>query len=523
MGEGEGRAGGTGGWLFEPTFNRAIKLRQADPRITSDAGALLLREADHRLGLTADLAAQLTDDRNPQRIRYEPVELLRQHLYALALGYAHQDDQDALAHDAAMKLAVWDRPGRRGLRERLASQPSDWRLIERLTSPSNRRALRAALSEWVARHQRAAGAGRKVTHGTLDIDPFPIEVHGRQPGGAYHGYYRQTMYHPLVASFSAGGDYDSPRLGEGFVHALLRRGNSSSAEGAVRFVRTALQRSRRLASHLDVRIDAGLVNGRVLDAIDDAGARFVGRIKSNAVLEALTEPYLKRSPGRPLKEGDEFAVELGVYQAAGWTRPYRVVLVVIDLPDPRTGLRELFPHCFFLVTNWRVEQRSGWELVEHYRKRGTFEDRLGEFNGAIGNGLSAGSFEANEVSLLLKLLAFNLAGMLRGELEDASGCGWDLRRVQRTVLKAGARVVEHGRRVIVDVARAAGVLWERLLTRMQRWWRPGPQAAGRCAAARAERVCATGVCATGVWGRVPRPRRWMPPPRHAHLCLVLRE
>ncbi|MBU0641335.1 MAG: transposase, partial [Planctomycetes bacterium] len=132
------------------------------------------------------------------------------------------------------------------------------------------------------------------------------------------------------------------------------------------------------------------------------------RITSNA------EPYLKRPPGRPPKEGDEFAVELGSYQAGEWTRPYRVVLVVIDLPDPKTGLRELFPHYFFLVTNWRIEQRGGWALVEHYRQRGTFEDRLGEFNGAIGNGLSAGSFAANEASLLLKLLAFNLAGMLRG-------------------------------------------------------------------------------------------------------------
>jgi len=129
-------------------------------------------------------------------------------------------------------------------------------------------------------------------------------------------------------------------------------------------------------------------------------------------------------------------------------------LLVINLPDPKTGMRELFPRYFFLVTHWREEQRGGWELLEHYRYRGTLEDRLGEFNGAIGSGLSAGSFAANEASLLLKLVAFNLAGMLRGELEDASGCGWDLKRVQQTVLKAGARVVEHSRRLIVDVALA---------------------------------------------------------------------
>ena len=506
--DGRGSRGGSGnGWLFEPSFNRSIKLRHADPRITSDAGALLLREADHRLGLTAELAAQLTDPRRADRIRYTQVELLRQHVYAAALGYAHQDDQDALAHDVAMKLAVWDRPSRQVADERLASQPSDWRLIERLAEiKSNLAATRAALAQWVGRHQRAAGQGRMVTHGTLDIDPFPIEVHGKQPGGAYHGYYRKTIYQPLVASFCAAGNFASSRLGEGFVHAILRRGNCGSAESMVRFARETIRKSRSLARHLDVRIDAGLVNGRVLDAIDDEGVRFVGRIKKNPVLDGMAAPFLKRPPGRPLKEGDEFAVELGPYRAESWSRAYRVVLVVIDLPDHKTGMRELFPRCFFLVTNWRTEQRDGWELLAHYRQRGTFEDRLGEFNGAIGAGLSAGSFTANEAGLLLKLLAFNLVGMLRGELEDASGYGWDLKRVQQTVLKAGARVVEHSRRLIVDVARAAGVLWHRLLDRVRRWWRPN------------------GADGSAVWGGAsPRPRRWVPPPRHSHLSLVLRE
>ena len=94
------------------------------------------------------------------------------------------DDQDALAHDGALKRAVWDRPGRQGRRARRASQPSDGRLLDRLARPAHRRALRTALGEWGARHQRAAGRGRKVTHGTLDSDPFPSEVHGRPPGGA---------------------------------------------------------------------------------------------------------------------------------------------------------------------------------------------------------------------------------------------------------------------------------------------------------------------------------------------------
>jgi len=492
--------GETPGWLFEPTFNRSIKLRQADPRVTSDAGAILLREIDHRLGLTADLAAGLLDPREPTRIRYTQVELIRQHIYGLALGYAHQDDQDIVAHDVGLKLAVWDRPGREVLDERLASQPSDCRLVNRLSSQDQRQVLREALSVWVGRHQRAAGHGRKVAGGTLDIDPFPIEVYGNQPGAAWHGYYHAKVYYPIVGSFSAEGSYESSRLGEGFVHAALRPGDCGSAEGAVAFAREAIRKGRELACHLDVRIDAGLVEGKVLDAIDEEGVRFVGRIKSNAVLDKLAEPYLSRPPGRPTAEGEEFAIDLGQYRAESWTRPYRLVLVVIDLPDPKSGLRELFPHHFLLITNWSAQQRTAWELVEHYRRRGTFEDRLGEFNGVVGNGLSADSFEANETTLLLKLLAFNLAGIVRGELEDSTGSGWDLKRVQQTVLKAGARVTEHGRRLIVDVAAAAGVLWGRVLERIKRWWQDA------------------------AWGGVgPRPRPWVPPPSHAHLHLVLRE
>src|SRR5437762_1246511 len=96
------------GWLLEPTFQRAVKVVAGDDRLTSDGGAILLREADHRLGLVESLAAGLVDLRRQRPpfgrcpIRYTLIELLRERLYALGLGYSAQDDLDRLCHDPAL-------------------------------------------------------------------------------------------------------------------------------------------------------------------------------------------------------------------------------------------------------------------------------------------------------------------------------------------------------------------------------------------------------------------------------------
>lgn len=492
------------GWLFEPEFNRAVKVDTTDERITSDAGLLLVREADHRLGLTEHLAAQLHDPRNPAKIRYTLVELLRERLYAFALGYAAQDDADRLAHDPAMKLAAWDRPGDAPLDERMASQPTQSRLVDTLTRHTqNRYALRDSLADCCVRHLRTTGGDHAARRVTLDVDSFPIQVHGQQPGAAYNGYYRETVYHPLVASYAAAGDYDSMqhghRLGNGFVHAILRDGTAHTGQGMLRFLQETVRLAGPLGYLLDFRLDAGLVEGETLDWLTAQNLRFIGRIKRNAVIERLAEPHLTRPVGRPPKEGYEKIVELGAYQAESWAFPQRLVLVVIDEPD-QSGQLKLFPRYFFLVVGWNADEMSAEESLEHYRRRGTFEDRLGEFRGAVDPHLSYADFDENETELRLALLAFNLASVLRIEYEDAAGSCFDLARFQRDVLKAGAKVVKHARRVVVHVARVVAPFWQVLVDCLRRWKLPSQFPAPRGA----------------------RVRAWMPPPGHAFLAEVRR-
>ena len=491
--------------FFEPEFNRSVKVQGGDDRLTSDAGALLLREADHRLGLIESLASRLRDSRDADCVRYQLLELLRQRICSLALGYSTQDDLDRLAHDPALQMASWDRPGEGVLEERLASQPTHSRLIDMLAHDRhNLQCVRGALGDWVERHLRA-GSDHAVRHGTIDIDSFPIQVHGQQAGSAYNGYFREVVYHPLVASFSVAGDYDSSRaglrLGNGFIHAILRRGACHTAEGILRFVDRVLEIAPRLACQFDLRLDAGFTSGHVLDYLTRRKVRFLGRLKANPVLDRLAAPHLIRPPGRPPRGGYEFVVELGAYQAESWEYPQRVLLVVIDRPDPKSGQLFLEPDYFFLVTNHDATRWDGEACLEHYRPRGTFEDRLGEFNQALGAQLSSPQFHENEATFLLCLLAYNLTNMLRVELEESVGGCWDLRRFRNSVLKSGGRVAKHSRRLVVHLAQAVVRCWGRVVERIASW-----RLAPRFPPVRG-----------------PTSRSWRPPPRHAHLSEVLRD
>jgi hypothetical protein len=493
--------------VFEPDFNRSIKVKAVDSRLTSHAGAILLRDFDHRLGLTESLADRLSDPRQQNCIRYQAVELLRERIYAMALGEFHQDDLDRLAHDPAIKMASWDRPGEEVLEQRMASQPTQSRLVDWLAvNKTNLEAVRKALFDWTHRHVKSTGdSDRRVRSATIDIDSFPIQVYGRQPGANYNGYYQETVYHPMVASFSVDGDYDSTRegsrLGNGFIHAVLRQGSVHTSKGIRRFVRRVVEQARQLAWSFDIRLDAGYIAGPVLDELTDEKIHFCGRIKKNQVLERLAEPYLKRPAGRPPAGGYENVIELGMYQAEDWRHAQRLILVIVDKPDAKTGQLQLFADYFFLITNWSEEQRSADKMLSHYRKRGTFEDRLGEFKAAIGCRLSSSEFAENEVTLLLGLLAFNLASMLRIEFEDELGGCWDLGRFQKTVLRTGARVVKHSRRLVVYLEQSVQAFWEAISSRIR------------------------SLRLADLWPqpRGARSRAYEPPPRHAHQRMVLRD
>ena len=88
---------------------------------SSDGGAILLKAAERRLGLTSALAAGLRDDRQPGKVQHELSELITQRVMAIALGYEDANDAARLAGDPIHKLLVGRDPV---AGEDLASQPT---------------------------------------------------------------------------------------------------------------------------------------------------------------------------------------------------------------------------------------------------------------------------------------------------------------------------------------------------------------------------------------------------------------
>jgi DDE family transposase len=466
--------------LFAPTFNASVAVEARPERLSSDAGAILLRETLERSGIIDWMIARLHDHRQPHLVTYPLADLLRTVLILFAQGWRDQDDADALRFDPALRLAVAGTRGTTPLAEgaHIASQPTLSRLLDILTLQANRPVLRATLAELAARRLRAERGGRRLRRLTVDVDGLPVEVHGAQPGSAWNGHYHQRMYHPIIACAAETGD---------MLGARLRPGNAHTAEGALGFVLDLVDRLEATMCQVAmVRMDAGFPEETLLAGLEARGTPYVARIRNNRVLDRMAGPHLRRPPGRPPAEPRLWCHEME-YRAGAWSRARRAVLVVLERPG------ELLPDHFWLLTSIGAAAMPAEPLLALYRQRGTAEGHFGELMDVLAPALSSTSrtrrryrghplpalptgndaVARNEALLLLHLMAYEVMHAGRRVLEIATATGWSLRRFRERVLRVGARVLIHARRVTVVVAEAAARHWAALWPRFERFAWPG--------------------------------------------------
>jgi DDE family transposase len=178
------------------SFNPQLRVEFRGATVTSDAGLLLPRELDERLGLSALIERHLSDPRTGYNRQFPLPDLFRQSIYE------DTNDAERLAEDPTFRMLA--------SRERRASSVAltstlHWFETEALTEEDNHQGLTRLNTALV---QRAATVTGRVT---LDIDSSESPVHGAQEQAAYNGHFESVCYHPLFV-FNQKGDCLAAKL-----------------------------------------------------------------------------------------------------------------------------------------------------------------------------------------------------------------------------------------------------------------------------------------------------------------------
>ena len=172
---------------LSPVAGKAIIARFDGGQLSSDAGVLLLREVEQRLGVAKRLAACIDDPRLPERVRHEVADVLRFRMLMIAAGYEDGNDADSLRHDPAFKLALDQLPGG----DALCSQPT----ISRLENlPGTRSLLRMGRAMVELYCDSFRHGPRRIV---LDIDDTEDRVHGQQQLALFHAHYGERCFLPI--------------------------------------------------------------------------------------------------------------------------------------------------------------------------------------------------------------------------------------------------------------------------------------------------------------------------------------
>jgi hypothetical protein len=442
--------------LFPELFRKPVYARFDQELGSSDGGAVLLRAADHRLGLTERLAGCLRDRRDASKIAHELGELLSQRVFGIACGYADTNDAARLAEDPIHKMLVGRDPidG-----DALASQPTLSRFENRVGTRELYRMGEALADIVIERHRkRLHGRARRIT---IDLDPTDDPTHGQQQLSFFNGHYDTWCYLPVVA-FATFNDEPEQYL----LAAVLRPGNAPAKLGAVGVLRRVLERLRRAfpKTRFRVRLDGGFACPEILDFLDEqSDVDYVVAMAKNLTLEWKAERFM-RSARKLSRQSEKTEHVYGEcrYRAKSWDRERRVIIKaeVVRHPgrDPKENPR-------FVVTN--LSSTPQWIYEKVYCGRGEIENRIKELHHGLEiDRTSCSRFWANQLRVLLTAAAYVLMQELRLRAARTSCARAQVQTLRERLIKIGARVVESVRRIVLHLPASYPFLeaWRRVAT-----------------------------------------------------------
>ena len=356
-------------------------------RLTTDAGALLLRELGQRLGLFDALDRVIPDPRWLPMVVHDQKTMLAQRIVAIALGYEDLNDHQTLRSDPALQIAAGKDPDPA---LPLASPPTLCRLENRVDRKTLVKGAEVLVDQFIASHLDPP------EHLILDFDATDDLIHGKQEGRFFHGYYDHHCFLPLYVF-----------CGDELLTAYLRPSDIDAAKHSRAVLKLLVGKLRAVwpGVKITIRGDSGFCRWRLMRWCDSRGIGYVLGLAKNKVLERAARDEIElaerqfRRTGQPQRVFGSFS-----YAAGSWDRSRRVIAKAehkAQGANPR-----------FVVVNGPGDPQELYEDV--YCQRGEMENRIKEQQlGLFADRTSCHRFVANQFRLLLSSAAYVLVQALR--------------------------------------------------------------------------------------------------------------
>jgi hypothetical protein len=410
---------------FKGVKGRKVEVIFSGQTITSDGGGILLRAADETIGLLSRVARSFSDSRRKASCDHSVENLLRQRVYALALGYEDLNDHGELRHDPALQTAV-------GRDVDMASTPTLCRFENSVDAQSLWALSSVLVDVFVESHKKAPDEI------ILDFDSTDDEVHGHQEGRFFHGYYDHYCFLPLYVF-----------CGEHLLAAYLRPSNIDAAKHSLGVLGLLVKRLRKAwpATRIIVRADSGFCRWKLMRWCDKHSIDYILGLAKNSRLLKKAQPLLDEVRERFVQSGSKQKIfDETQYAAESWDTERRVIIKAEHLEkgsNPR-----------FIVTSLPGSPQN---LYHQYCARGEMENRIKEQQLCLfADRTSCSKWLPNQFRVLLSALAYTLLNTIR----QKALAGTELARarcdtIRLKLLKIGASVIRNTRRVILMLSESS--------------------------------------------------------------------
>jgi hypothetical protein len=431
---------------------RRLVARFDGGEITSNGGAVLLEQTDRATKLLDGFAACFVDHRDPQRSEHTVDHLVRQRVFALALGYEDLVDHDELRRDSLLAAVVGkaDPTGSERRREEDRGHPLagkstlnrlEWGAADEAEEDRYRRiAVDADAVDTFLVDAFLAAHGDPPEEIVLDLDATDDLIHGGQEGRFFHGYYGGYCYLPLYVFCCSH-----------LLCARLRRSDIDASAGSVEEVERIVAQVRRRWPEVSVllRADSGFARQELMGWCEANGVDYVFGLAKNARLIKALEPGFERAEQICGETGEPSRVyeEIAYRTLDSWSRSRRVV--------GKAEITERGENPRFVVTSLSADRIDATTLYEKiYCARGDMENRIKEQQLCLfADRTSARLMRVNQVRLWMSSVAYMLLDALRrlglaGTALAHARCD----TIRLKLLKIGARIRVSVRRIACSLS-----------------------------------------------------------------------